>query len=445
MTDNFDDLRDPKDPNDPGNSGGSGNTGDPGGSNDPFAFDDLSSFDEPTFRDPGADEDLPDELGPAEPVERSRSFIIGLFALVALLVVGLILILFAAAQIGRDRDNFQKTAVAIELTNNFINTSFAATATAKSWTLTPSNTPLPTFTPTFTPSLTPSFTPTYTVTPSATFSGTPPPSETPTETPSVTLTPSQTLEVLQGTAAALNTQAAQLQLGLTAVAAQQDANAQRTANAPTLRALSTQNAQFNQFQTFAVDQLTAIPATLTAVYGGGGAAPGVIPTASPTPSPVVTPLPPAGTPLGAVRPASRNMSSLAEPIFKPKRQDEATATVEAIFTQIGQLEAAGTANAFQATLNAQIYAGTYPPFVQTQLAQINAGGTAVSLQLTLNARLLTGTPQRATATPKEITDAGLFDDLGGGALSGAGLAIFGIAALGLILVIAVSRRMRVQE
>lgn len=450
MTDNFDDLRDPNNQDDPGSFGNSGNAGDSGagGNNDPFAFDDLSSFDEPSFRDPGTDADLPDELGPAEPVERSRSFVIGLFALVALLVVGLVLILFAAAAIGNDRAIRQQTVQAIEATNHFVETAVAATATAKSWTLTPSHTPLPTFTPTFTASYTPSYTPTYTWTPSPTSSGTPPPSETPTVTPSLTFTPSPTFEGAQGTAAVLGTYAAQLQAGLIAAEAQETENAARQDPARTEAAQNTQSAQFGQYQTFAVEQLTAIPMTITAVFNGGGTSP-IVGTASPTPSPVVTPLPPAGTPLGAIQPGSRNISYFVQPVNpqRPARQDDVTATAAAIYTEIGQLEAAGTANAFQATLNGQLYGnGTIPPFVQTQLAQINAGGTAISLQLTLNAQYLIGTPTKGIIpTSTKLPDSGLFDDIASGGLSNAGLTLFGIAVIGLIAIIAVSRRMRQQE
>lgn len=277
-------------------------------------------------------------------------------------------------------------------------------------------------------------------------------------TPTATFTASPTFEGLQGTVAAIGTYAAQLEAGLNAAAAQETANAAVKDPVKTEAAQSTQSSQFGQFQTFAVGQLTGIPGTLTAVANGGGFSPGVVGTASPTPSPVVTPLPPqvtpAGTQLGQLAPGSRNVSYMVQPANpqRPVRQDEVTATVAAIYTQIGQLEAAGTANAFQATLNGQLYQGTYPPFVQTQLAQINAGGTAISLQLTLNAFRLTGTPGKGTPTETRESNAtalpngGIFDDIAaGGALSGAGLAIFGIAALGLIVVIAVSRRMRVQE
>jgi len=364
--------------------------------------------------------------------------------------LNLVLILFAAAAIGNDRAIRQQTVQAIEATNHFVETAVAATATAKSWTLTPSHTPLPTFTPTFTASYTPSYTPTYTWTPSPTSSGTPPPSETPTVTPSLTFTPSPTFEGAQGTAAVLGTYAAQLQAGLIAAEAQETENASVRNQVPTENAQNTQSAQFQQYQTFAVEQLTAIPMTITAVFSGGGTSP-IVGTASPTPSPVVTPLPPAGTPLGAIQPGSRNISFFVQPVNpqRPARQDDVTATAAAIYTEIGQLEAAGTANAFQATLNGQLYGnGTIPPFVQTQLAQINAGGTAISLQLTLNAQYLTGTPARKTPTqPDAIPSTGFFEDIGvgGGNLSGAGLIIFGIAAFGLILVIAVSRRMRGQE
>jgi hypothetical protein len=455
MTDNFDDLRDPGGQGDQG----TGNTGSSGGSNDPFAFDDLSSFDDPTFQDPGAEADMPAALDPTEDssAERSRTFIIGLFTLIALLVVGLILILFAAAEIGRRNELYRQTVEAVRATNDFVNTAVAGTATAKSWTLTPSNTPLPTFTPTFTPSNTPTNTLTPTLTPSPTLSGTPSPSATPTftETPTATVIPTQA--GIPGTIAAINTLQGQLRDGATAVSAQETQNAVSRGSRATETAESIQNSQFYQYQTFTVNQLTAIPLTLTAVSnagnpGGSNSAganatqpPPVAVTATPLPSPTL-----AGTPI-ARSIDGRFMSNMnrgalpgpqpQQPAVKQPQQAQPTpnrtATAALYMTQNAQLFAASTANSVQ--LTARAAQGTPDSLALTEIAQINAGGTAIAIQLTNNAAAL----MTKVGTPERITNAGLFDEVGGGAPGTIGL--FAVAAMGLLSVIVIARRLRVKE
>ncbi len=469
MTDNFDDLRDPNEPGERSEPGGTGNTP------DPFGFDDLSSFDEPTFRDPGVDADLPDELGPAEPTTRSRTFILGLFGLIALLIVGLVLILFAAAQIGQDNENRRRTAEAIQATNNAVQTFVAGTATAKSWTLTPSNTPQPTFTPTFTPSvtltptltpsvtLTPTAAPTLTFTPSATISGTPsitvvPP--TATELPTLTRTAIPTQAGIPGTVAALSTLSAQFQSGLNGIAAQQTQNARlptpRSASAfSTGTARAIQNQQFQAYSTFAYDQLTSIPLTVTALSiptatptSGAGSAPAAQGTVSPTPTPVGDL---GGTPMGR-QSDPRYMSALDRPLAQATPTISAanrTATsnadtISAIQMQIEQLQAASTANSFQATVNAVLNpGGTFSAPVQTQNARLEQGGTAIAVQLTLDAIRLQAFTQQPTVT--RLPQSGLYEDLTSGGASPASLALFALAACGLVVLIVVARRLRVRE
>jgi hypothetical protein len=429
MTDNFDDLRNDDDLRNPRNQ-----PGDQGGAdNDPFQFEDMSSFEDPVFNDPGADADLPEEMGPVDSTERSRSFIIGLFVLIALLVIGLILILFAASQIGEFNEQRRQTVAAIEQTNSFVNTAVAATATAKSWTLTPTNTPLPTFTPTFTLTftVTPSITPS--LTPSPTISGTPSPTFTPTFTVTPSITPLPTQEGIPGTVAAYGTLASQLEIGLRAAGGQVQENTRNIDPRSTEVVQLTQNAQFNIYSTYAVGQLTAIPLTVTALSN---------PQLQPT-LPAIPPTP-VGTPLAARPPESRQIAN----VQRAARQGNpaATGTAAAIQTEVVDLFGIQTAAAFQRTLDASNQQTPPPAPLLTQSVQLNSASTAVALQLTANALLLGAPTLTPSPTPVgEIGRAGIYEDLASGRVAPGNLMIFGVAALGFITLIIVARRLRVRE
>ncbi len=434
--------------------------GDPKKSN--MFGDPNTSFDDPDFSalpDPTSD-DLPDELGPTGP-QFNRTFAIGLGLLVALLIVGLAVILFVAAQSGKDNSDRQGTVSAIEKTNNAVQTQIAATATAKSWTLTPSNTPLPTATSTYTASpsntpITPTITPTVVPT-TAEPSATPKPGETsppPTPTASATLF----VQAVGGNDAqvgAINTQNAQLQAGQTAFAVQLTLNAIRIDPAQTERAQKTQNAQFGAAQTAISIQLTANAATLTAISSGSSSgvdglsgASGGSPT--PTAPPVATPTFD-GTAVGAnmnaqngkrvanvmnLRVANRPVAAQVATRIPTLDPLDITATIEVYITESAQLISAQTALAGQLTANAGIVVGSGTPNpALTQNAQIRQGQTAIAVQLTANAALL-----NPTALPR----GGLYEDLTSGSVAPAGLALLGAAALGLVGLIVAARRMRVR-
>lgn len=427
-------------------------------------YEDLNSFgdtgfDDPTFPDPTA-EDLPEDVALVAP-QRNRTFILGLLLLIVLLVIGLGVILYAASNSGVDNANRRATIVAIEGTNNAVLTQIAATKTAKSWTLTPSNTPQPTSTSTFTPSpsntpITPTLTPTVVPT-TAAPTDTPKPGETlPTSTtePSSTPTAPPTVEgvVSNPQVDIINTQNAQLHAGQTAFAVQETLNAVRIDPASTERAQKTQNAQFQAAQTAISVQLTANAATLTAISPGGGqSSPGSSSGSGSNSGGSLTPSPSAtfeGTAVGSNRQQSGIVAvRYAREPNRPAAQratvtptlgpDDITATAAFIISQSDQLISAQTALAAQLTANAVIAveSGTPAPFL-TQNAQIRLGQTAIAVQLTANANAL------LQKTPLPTT--GLYEDLASGNVAPASLALIGVAALGLVGVIVAARRLRVK-
>ena len=163
------------------------------GQDDYPEFDDLN-FDEEDFFGPESEEEE-EALQFEETGERrsNRSFLIGVAVLagifiVALIVVGLIIL---TRPTGPSPNDLTNTAIAVAQAETAA--AEALTATAESWTDTP--------TPTFTPSLTPSPTPTETPSPP------PSPTETPTEVamvattePPPTATPTPTEAPVEGAA-----------------------------------------------------------------------------------------------------------------------------------------------------------------------------------------------------------------------------------------------------
>lgn len=136
---------------------------------------DLGDFGDLDSELPATDDAFlpPDTTPPAPRQPRNTTFLLIAVILVILFILGLVGIAAVVINNQTVQQSFQKTSLAIQMTNDFVNTAVAATSTAKSWTATPSPTPIPTDT----------FTPTST--------------NTPTDTPVPTLTP--TVEITEAT------------------------------------------------------------------------------------------------------------------------------------------------------------------------------------------------------------------------------------------------------
>lgn len=275
---NDDDLFRPS--NSGSSSASSGSAGNPNDNND---FD-FGGFDN-LLPSAQAAEDLPEDLPPIGPQGPNRGFLIGVAILAMILVIALVAIVFAVLQSTANNANIEATRNAIINSNNLVQTSIAATATAKSWTATPSITPVPTDTPTFTPTNSP--VPTNTFTPTA--SDTPVPGVTPSVTPPLTFTPQNNSDAI-GT---LGAQSAQLQAAQTLFALQETLNARAVpGSVATRNARSTQNYEFSAGQTAIAGRLTVIAATINAAGGNGGNSAGrgdnAASSATPTPGVVGT-------------------------------------------------------------------------------------------------------------------------------------------------------------
>jgi hypothetical protein len=432
------------------------------------------------FLDPNAD--LPADLVMPPPPNspRNRPFIIGLVILAVVLVIGLALIVIAAIAGGSSSGPFHATETAIAIHNSGVLTQVAGTATAKSYSPTPSLT----WTPSVTPTLTPSNTPTVTLSPTLTPSNTPVPGIT----ASVTLTPSLTATVSNTPAPitppdnnAVNTQAAALQAAQQIISAQETLNAHAPGDKPaTQQYKKTQAAEFDAAQTAIAARLTANaqnaqnaqvapPVTVTATPGtAGDTSSSVTLTPSPTnaaPAGIVTggdqatsatsivtidPGNATATPVGSSRliDPNRAMVRYMRPVLADgptaiplvatptgsNQQLAGTATAQFINDDTQQVIAVQTALLAQLTMNAMVTPVTTA--VQTENAQLQLGLTAVSIQLTANAQALAG-----LATPS-MPATGLYEDLAGGKVNPASLMLIGALAIGLVGVIVAARRLR---
>jgi cytoskeletal protein RodZ len=134
-------------------------------SRDDFDLGDFGDLEEPSFPDDDSNL-LPPDTPPERP-PRNTTFLIVAVALVVIFLLGLAGIAIAVLNNSTNEGIRQQTEAAIVATNQFVGTAIAGTATAKSWTATPSPTDTPTNTPTET--ATPTSTETPTETPTATF------------------------------------------------------------------------------------------------------------------------------------------------------------------------------------------------------------------------------------------------------------------------------------
>ena len=280
----FDDENDPFGDNDDlfrpsSSSSSSASSGSAGNLNDNSDFD-FGSFDN-LLPSAQAAEDLPEDLPPIGQQGPNRGFLIGVGLLAVILVLALVAIVFAVVQSTANNANIEATRNAIINSNNLVQTSIAATATAKSWTATPSITPVPTDTLTFTPTNSPVPTSTFTLTASST--------SVPGVTPSVTPAPSFTAQNNGDAVGTLGAQRAQLQAAQTLFALQETLNAVAPpGGAATRNARATQNYEFSAGQTAISGRLTVIAATINAAGGngssGGANVGSAASSATPTPS-----------------------------------------------------------------------------------------------------------------------------------------------------------------
>lgn len=286
---------------------------------------------------------------------------------------------------------------------------------------------------------------------------------------------------------AQNTQSAALQAAVTAFSVQETANAHSSSDTrPTLAAKQTQASEFNAAQTAISGQLTEYAQVATsAASGGNGQA--VTPTATPSLtvcdlSPTATPE--AGTtaiPLNCISPTPTLAETAAglrlgigsvpviyieksqrQPNGQPQLQDTAeptapvntpsqiqgasptalsgtlvaaTATSQYLRNQEQTLVAAQSALSQQLTLNAM----TATP-QETENAQFALGLTAIAVQLNADAAL-EGT---LVAIVQKVPTTGLYEDLASGKANPGSLTLVGVAAIGLVGVIVVARRLRVK-
>jgi hypothetical protein len=120
-----------------------------------------------------------------------------------------------------------------------------------------------------------------------------------------------------------------------------------------------------------------------------------------------------------------------------------TGTSAALSTEAAQLQAAQDGLAEQLTLNAMLVTGTPSPLILTENAQLEAGLQAIGIQLTTNAIHQNNLALTATAQAKN-PQTGLYEDLAAGRAAPASLALFVVAAIGLVALIVASRRLRVK-
>ncbi len=143
-------------------------------SRDEFDLGDFGDLEEPSSFLPSEEdaEFLPPDTGPSERPPRNTTFLIIAIILVLLFLGALGGIAFLVIKGGDDAAKTQQTAVAIYATNTQVQAWINGTATAKSYTATPTPTSTPTETPTFTPTNTPTNTPTDTPAPTIDVAGT---------------------------------------------------------------------------------------------------------------------------------------------------------------------------------------------------------------------------------------------------------------------------------
>src|ERR1041385_5277407 len=111
-------------------------------SRDDFDLGDFGDLEEPSFPDDDSNL-LPPDTPPERP-PRNTTFLLVAVALVVIFLLGLGgIALFVIGQQGQQLA-YNETSTAIAATNNFVGTAIAATATAKSWTATPTSTDTPT-------------------------------------------------------------------------------------------------------------------------------------------------------------------------------------------------------------------------------------------------------------------------------------------------------------
>ena len=474
-----------------------------GGMGDSDGLDDFNRSSFPPMSDP----DLPDTLEPVEAQGPNRTFVLGLVLLVIVVVIGLIAIVFAAVQTGQDNANRSGTTTAIVGTNNAVMTSIAGTATAKSYTLTPSNTPSPTRTPTSTPSNTP----TLTITPSPSPTATNEPGVTP---PTETLTPPPSPVTNTTNIQAITTQNAILQAAQTVFAVQETRNAPSAGDTRAIRiAKQTQSAGFAQAQTPFAAQLTANAIVLTtgsSSVNNNGTSGSATPTPSDTPSSVdasgasgaaITGVPAnsgaAGTNAGTATPAAPTqigtltptVAGMIAPVLNSPsdraaqygntypilniRQPANQPIALAAFAQDTAAPAVTLPSAVDATLSpALLNATATAAFLNGNTTQLQLAQTALAGQLTANAALSgISTPglietssaqiqmgQTAVAVQlnsdanalstlnaaTQVPRTGLYEDLAAGRAAPGSLALLGLAAIGLVGLIVAARRLRVK-
>src|SRR6185503_5391465 len=104
-------------------------------SRDDFDLGDFGDLEEPSFPDDDSNL-LPPEAAPERP-PRNTTFLIVAVALVIIFLLGLAGIALAIISGQGEADKREQTRVAIELTNQYVGTAIAGTATAKSYSPTP--------------------------------------------------------------------------------------------------------------------------------------------------------------------------------------------------------------------------------------------------------------------------------------------------------------------
>src|SRR6266404_6963867 len=101
-------------------------------SRDDFDLGDFGDLEEPSFPDDDSNL-LPPDVPPERP-PRNTTFLIVAVALVIIFLLGLVGIVLFVLNQNTIEVAFNGTRTAIAVTNDFVGTAIAATATAKSWT-----------------------------------------------------------------------------------------------------------------------------------------------------------------------------------------------------------------------------------------------------------------------------------------------------------------------